>query len=63
MGISCRYVAIESIKLWQSSTERSGDQSKRVLEAIQEDEDLRQYIEKKFRKQAEDIFNYAALDI
>lgn len=35
---------------------------KRVLEEIQEDEDLRQYIEKKFGKKAEEIFNYAALD-
>lgn len=33
-----------------------------VLEAIQEDDDLREYIEKKFGKKAEDIFNYAALD-
>lgn len=36
---------------------------KRVLEAIQEDDDLRQYIEKKFGKKAEDIFNYAMLDM
>lgn len=35
---------------------------KRVLEAIQEDDDLRQYIEKKFGKRAEEIFNYAVLD-
>lgn len=33
-----------------------------VLEAIQEDDDLREYIEKKFGKKAEDIFNYAVLD-
>lgn len=36
---------------------------KRVLEAIQEDDDLRQYIEKKFEKRAEEIFNYAVLDM
>lgn len=36
---------------------------KRVLETIQEDDDLRQYIEKKFGKRAEEIFNYAALDM
>ena len=36
---------------------------KRVLEAIQEDDDLRQYIEKKFGKRAEEIFNYAILDM
>ena len=36
---------------------------KRVLEAIQGDDDLRQYIEKKFGKRAEDIFTYAALDM
>ncbi len=35
---------------------------KRVLEAIQEDEDLRKYIEKKLGKKAEQIFNYAVLD-
>ena len=35
---------------------------KRVLEAIQEDENLREYIEKKFGKRAEEIFNYAVLD-
>lgn len=35
---------------------------KRVLEAIQEDKDLREYIEKKFDKKAEEIFNYAVLD-
>lgn len=34
-----------------------------VLEAIQGDDDLRQYIEKKFGKKAEEIFNYAALDM
>lgn len=33
-----------------------------VLEAIQEDDDLRQFIEKKFGKKAEEIFNYAVLD-
>lgn len=36
---------------------------KRVLEAIQEDDDLRQYIEKKLGKRAEKIFNYAVLDM
>ncbi len=36
---------------------------KRVLETIQEDADLRQYIEKKFGKKAEEIFNYAMLDM
>ena len=35
---------------------------KRVLEAIQEDENLREYIEKKFGQRAEEIFNYAVLD-
>lgn len=35
---------------------------KRVLEAIQEDENLREYIEKKIGKKAEEIFNYAFLD-
>lgn len=34
------------------------ERDNRVLEAIQEDDDLRQYIEKKFGKKAEDIFNY-----
>lgn len=36
---------------------------KRVLEAIQKDADLRSYIEKKFGKKAEEIFNYAMLDM
>lgn len=36
---------------------------KRVLATIQEDADLRQYIEKKFGKKAEEIFNYAMLDM
>ena len=35
---------------------------KAVLEKIQEDDDLRQYIEKKFGKKAEEIFSYAALN-
>lgn len=34
---------------------------KRVLEKIQEDDDLRRYIEKKLGKKAEEIFNYASL--
>lgn len=34
----------------------------RVLEIIQEDDDLRQYIEKTFKRKAEEIFNYASLD-
>lgn len=34
-----------------------------VLERIQEDDALRQYIEATFKKKAEDIFNYAALEI
>lgn len=33
---------------------------RQVLEKIQEDDDLRQYIEKKLGKKAEEIFNYAA---
>lgn len=33
-----------------------------VLKAIQEDEDLRQYIEKKLGRKAETIFNYATLE-
>lgn len=33
----------------------------RILEAIQEDDDLRQYIEKKFGMKAEMLFNYATL--
>lgn len=33
-----------------------------VLKAIQEDEDLRNYIEKKIGKKAEEIFDYARLD-
>ncbi len=32
-----------------------------ILKAIQEDDDLRRYIEKKIGKKAEDIFNYKAL--
>ena len=32
-----------------------------ILRAIQEDDDLREYIEKKTGKKAEDIFNYRAL--
>lgn len=32
-----------------------------ILKAIQEDDDLREYIEKKTGKKAEDIFNYRAL--
>lgn len=36
---------------------------KRVLEAIQEDADLRHYIEKRIGKKAEEIFNYAMLDM
>ena len=35
---------------------------KRVLERIQEDDDLRCYIEKKMGMRAEDIFNYASLE-
>lgn len=35
---------------------------KHVLEKIQEDDDLRQYIEKTFKRKAEEIFNYASLD-
>lgn len=34
-----------------------------VLERIREDDALRQYIETTFKKKAEDIFNYAALEI
>lgn len=36
---------------------------KEVIKRIQEDDDLRQYIEKKFGKRAEEIFNYAVLDM
>lgn len=35
---------------------------KRVLEKIQDDDDLRLYIEKKLGKKAEEIFNYASLE-
>ena len=34
----------------------------KILEAIQEDDDLRQYIEKKFGMKAEILFNYATLE-
>ena len=35
------------------------DRDKELLEMIQEDKDLRYYIEKKLGKKAEEIFNYA----
>lgn len=35
---------------------------RQILKAIQEDDDLRQYIEKKLRQKAEMIFNYASLE-
>ena len=38
------------------------ERDKRVLEKIQEDADLRIYIEKKLGKKAEEIFNHAAFD-
>lgn len=38
------------------------ERDKELLEKIQEDEDLRYYIEKKIGKKAEEIFNYAALN-
>ena len=34
-----------------------------ILEKIQEDDDLRQYVEKKIGKKAEDIFNYANMEL
>ncbi len=34
-----------------------------LLEKIQEDDDLRQYVEKKMGKKAEDIFNYANMEL
>lgn len=37
------------------------ERDKRVLEKIQNDEDLRQYIEKKLGRKAEEIYNYAVL--
>lgn len=53
-----RYYGIQDPKIRFHYMQRD----KRVLEAIQEDDDLRQYIEKKFGKRAEEIFNYAVLD-
>lgn len=38
------------------------NRDKRVLKRIQEDDDLRQYIEKKIGRKAEEIFNYASLE-
>lgn len=38
------------------------ERDKRVLEKIQDDNDLRQYIEKKLGRKAEEIFNYAVFD-
>lgn len=35
---------------------------RQILKAIQKDDDLRQYIEKKFGQKAEEIFNYATLE-
>lgn len=38
------------------------ERDKRVLKKIQEDDDLRLYIEKKLGRKAEDIFNYAVFE-